>query len=1279
MKRILGLATALLLSAAAPVVQASPYASSLTNSAGVISFRLNESADSVKIISNGGAVTNDLGARPAGLTVTNVGVSGVYQVVVFKNGAPGYTQGAANQISVDANSLLRFPVPRGVVVNRDPASPYFGRIYAGNSTPGTTTTTGVSRTAGRGIYALNADQTDALGFGNTAKTAGIAFAASAASPYRLELGRDGILYIADWSDANGSIYFMNGDLTTSSFGSQLLAGVGAAAAVGPTLNHGSVAAVVINGTLTNGDITAFWVDEDLQVDRNTAAKTQVNSLWRLDIGGNIPATNVATKIQTPGINFTSQTMDAAQGPDGKLYLVQYRSAGAEPIVSINLPDGTVVTNTLLMSRAFLGNPAANDLMAAGQCVDISPDGRFMAVVKDNAQTIIAPLSDGIPDIANFLVVNTSGGTSGGTNSVAFDAANNLYVLGGNQTMRIFSPGGPTTATTTSDGAFTYTNVLPQTAISVTATKRDAYETNPTQNNAVFRLTRTGDVSQQMTATYTLGGTAINGTDYVTIPLSVTFLAGETTTNVTIVPIDDAIAEAPETVILTLLGGTNYSRVAPITDTISISDNETPAISVTATDVNMYERVMADIGKYTFKRLGETNVAVTVNLTFSGTAVNGTDFTDRFAAGLAPTSVTFPVGVTSVDYFIAPVDNALLQGTKTATVTVAAGTGYTPIAPLSANVVITDDEVPVRPILFQDNFDTDTSANWTVLYGSSSNVVANDYIAKFNYDYVAGDPLDPNDFAANLPPAPGSTNLSSPRGLKLTANKNNGFAAGVNVYAKNQNFSGNYALRYNLFMLSGGISTTEYALGGINHSGTKTNFTTQGTDFNGSTAGGDGIWFAIESDASNNRDYAAYTSTNSATGRPFLISTKTAAAMVPFLSNPPYTVGQGSPGIDALGDYANFTWVDVEIAQQGLVVTLKINNQTVMSVTNVGVNYAYTNGTIMLGYNDQFDSLGGSDNFAAYDNVRVVSLNPVVWVTASDPNASEPSSGVVNNGAFTFSRSGDTNADLVVNYTLSGGATVGVDYNSISTTSVTIPAGSLTATLAIVPKADAVTETNETVIITLLGNASYDTNILNGPITATVTITNVPAITVSASDPTAAEPGAVLNPGVFTFTRTNDLSFPLVVSYNITGTAQNGVDYVTIPSTITFATGATTTNLTITPLSDNLIESSETVIVTLVASANYDIGAANSATVTIADTPPVAPKFITPLLTATNFQFILNGGLGDSTNQFSIQRATNVTGPYLTDTNALVLFLSNGAFRVTATNNPGTNQFFRIIR
>src|SRR5204862_6420105 len=69
--------------------------------------------------------------------------------------------------------------------------------------------------------------------------------------------------------------------------------------------------------------------------------------------------------------------------------------------------------------------------------------------------------------------------------------------------------------------------------------------------------------------------------------------------------------------------------------------------------------------------------------------------------------------------------------------------------------------------------------------------------------------------------------------------------------------------------------------------------------------------------------------------------------------------------------------------------------------------------------------------------------PSVRVVATDADASEQGR---DPGEFTFTRTGDASLDLTVNYTLGGTAQNGTDYQP-SGTSVTIPAGAASATLA----------------------------------------------------------------------------------------------------------------------------------------------------------------------------------------------------------------------------------------
>ncbi len=109
------------------------------------------------------------------------------------------------------------------------------------------------------------------------------------------------------------------------------------------------------------------------------------------------------------------------------------------------------------------------------------------------------------------------------------------------------------------------------------------------------------------------------------------------------------------------------------------------------------------------------------------------------------------------------------------------------------------------------------------------------------------------------------------------------------------------------------------------------------------------------------------------------------------------------------------------------------------------------------------------------------------------------------------------------------------------------------------------------------------------------------VTIAATKNASDESGA--NAGEFTITRTGETSTSLVVSYGVGGTAGNGTDFATLAGSVTIPAGATTVKLPLSPLPDLVADGSETAIVTLVTStADYELGAQSTATVTIADSP-----------------------------------------------------------------------------
>jgi hypothetical protein len=224
--------------------------------------------------------------------------------------------------------------------------------------------------------------------------------------------------------------------------------------------------------------------------------------------------------------------------------------------------------------------------------------------------------------------------------------------------------------------------------------------------------------------------------------------------------------------------------------------------------------------------------------------------------------------------------------------------------------------------------------------------------------------------------------------------------------------------------------------------------------------------------------------------------------------------------------------------------------------------------------------------------------PRISVIAFDAAASEVGPAT---GTFRFSRTGSTAQALGFRFTAGGSAQNdgATDFTPFLSGDLTFAAGSDTVDVIVTPIADGLPETDETVVVTLLDDAHYN---LGASVTATVTISDppVPVVSVTAFDPDAAEAG--LEPGVFRFARTGDLSAALTVSFARSGSAINGTDYANIGGTATFNAGQATTDRLVVPINDALVEAAESVTVTLIDGASYDLGSSTSATVTIADQP-----------------------------------------------------------------------------
>ena len=212
---------------------------------------------------------------------------------------------------------------------------------------------------------------------------------------------------------------------------------------------------------------------------------------------------------------------------------------------------------------------------------------------------------------------------------------------------------------------------------------------------------------------------------------------------------------------------------------------------------------------------------------------------------------------------------------------------------------------------------------------------------------------------------------------------------------------------------------------------------------------------------------------------------------------------------------------------------------------------------------------------------------------------EPSS----SGKFTVTQSTTSSTDTVVSYTVSGTATAGADYTTLSGT-VTILAGQTTADIDVAVLDDTLVEGSESVVVTLgsITSSNPGISIDSAAGTATVTIADDDTATVSlANAGDAAEPGTS---GKFTVTQRPPAP-PTRWSATRSAAPRPRADYTTLSGTVTILAGQTTADIDVAVLDDTLVEGSENAAVTLGSTTSSNPGisidtAAGTATVTIAD-------------------------------------------------------------------------------
>lgn len=272
--------------------------------------------------------------------------------------------------------------------------------------------------------------------------------------------------------------------------------------------------------------------------------------------------------------------------------------------------------------------------------------------------------------------------------------------------------------------------------------------------------------------------------------------------------------------------------------------------------------------------------------------------------------------------------------------------------------------PLQTVVFADNFDTNSAAQWLVNNSSSDNA------AGFSFDYSK----------LGIPSAPHTTNGTT-LGLQLKANLTRGICSALSVSPKNQSYAGDYRLHFDAWvnvngpLPAGGASSTEFLTGGIGTTGNQVEWTTN--------ANADGYYFSADGDggvsASSTTfgDYSGYIGPhwqNAASGI-YDAGSLNHNALYYITANPVGAAppaGQTSSYPQQTGTLNNGTfglaWHDFLVAKHNRTVDWVVDGVRLASISNA----TFTASNVFVGFWDPFASLTDNTNlsFGLVDNLRV---------------------------------------------------------------------------------------------------------------------------------------------------------------------------------------------------------------------------------------------------------------------------------------------------------------------